>query len=150
MPVNLLDDRVVNLVAEGFRNRDQIRLEAIGGQLHTIRQTIRHVMHERLGARGVAVANKPRHAQFGVGTDSGPRPDASDAFHASHASRHILFFGVAERPNLIRLNALAAEILNTRVVESFARRPQISQQFENRILGEARHTARCPNRIALD
>jgi hypothetical protein len=65
-------------------------------------------------------------------------------------SRNVLLLGIAERPNLITLDALARQIAKSAALIFLASFADLREELDHGILGDARHAYSGANGIALD
>lgn len=104
---------VINVAAERRFDRFDVELQAVAGKLDARVDPIRDVVHEGPCVTGFAQANQVADAQFRVGVDGRPRPDASDP-----AAAQLPCFVLApdERPKFVHLNALRLKRADGQVV----------------------------------
>jgi hypothetical protein len=68
---------------------------------------------------------------------------------ATHIVRNVLIFGIAEVPNLVRLNALARQVAKDVVLVFQARFAQFAGELLNCVLGNASYPHGRPNRATI-
>src|ERR1700731_1300534 len=102
---------------------------AVRRELQAGRDALAKIIHQREGVVGIATADLPRHDQLAVGIKRRPKPDIAIGQVFALRSRDILRLGVAERPYLVTLDALALYPTNGPNVELSARRAGIPQQL---------------------
>jgi hypothetical protein len=64
--------------------------------------------------------------------------------------RDILFLGIAERPNLVALDMFAGEVFKNPILIFGTSLTEIGQELNNRVLGNARHSAGSADRIPFN
>jgi hypothetical protein len=147
--VNLLQHRVINLLAERVSNRVQIDAVTVRGQLHTIRQSLSQVLNKVVRRSGVASPNEPAGNELGVRINRYPCPSvASRAVH-SLLKRAIPFLRINERPNLIALDSLTRKIAKNSILIFRTGATKIAQQIHNRGAMNARHSTDGAQGISL-
>lgn len=123
---------------------------SVSSKLNTVGKPIGQVLNEGKGRSAVAPTNHPARHQLCVRAEGCPSPNISITELAVKFPRHVLFFGIAEGPYLITLNASAMEIAKRVVLIGDARFSNIAQQFEDGSLCNSRQADSRPNRVALD
>lgn len=118
-------------------------------ELHTARQPIRHVCHELVGVLGIAPTYEVADDKLAVGVESRPSPHVPSLIWSGLSSRHVLRLGVAERPNLIALDALGRDAPHVGLVVGRARFPGVFQQLRHGVDRHVHHAADRPHGGAL-
>lgn len=152
--VNLVEHPVVHVRAdERLVHGLHVNRQLVSRQLNLAANAVADVAHDRVSVRRRSIADEPRDAKFGIRVDGCERPDIA-SFGIALKNRRTLFdclaFGVAERPNLIDLNALARQPANRAVMELGTRSAQISEQFFNGHAGNAGNPRRGAKPVAFD
>ena len=140
---------VIDRRTECAFNCFQVWPVAIGCQLDAGCQPGGHVLHEVVGVFGVPVANRPRHHQLRVGVDRGPGPTIASIRRSGFGSPNVLGLAVDETPNFIALNPLGTDVLDRLVVERFAGRASIRQDFRHGVDRHIRHSSDGPHGRSL-
>jgi len=148
--VQLHKHGVINFGSEGQINGVQIGFVPIGSQLHAGCEPRGQVVHEFLSVISRTAPHMPAGNEFGVGADGCPGPNVSKSKFAAQFFWHVLFFGVAERPNFIALDSLARKVVQRLVLIFRARLADFREESHNGVLRHARHSHRGANRIALN
>src|SRR5260370_5680382 len=148
--VQLDQHRVVNLRPKSYLNGGQISSVAVCSQLNAVGDTRSQIVHEVLRVPRIASANAPARNNLGVSAESRPRPDIAIAKLAAQIGGNVLFFRVAERPNLIALDSLAWQIAQGLVLIFRARLSNPRQQLNNGVFRYSRHSHRSANRVSFD
>ena len=148
-PVNLVDDGVVHIAAESALNGFQIRLMAVGSQLHAVGKARGQVVHEPHGAFAVATADEVGNDHLGVRVDSGPSPRVASIGRRSRRGRNVLLLGVGEAPNFIDLNTLRRDVAHVGVMVGPTHLAGVDQKFGDGILARARDAGNGADRLAF-
>lgn len=148
--VELDQHRVVDVGAERERDGFQVDAMAVRRQLHAVGQAVREVVHEVLGVPCVAVADAPAHNQLSVGAQRGPRPHVAVAELPSQFLGHVLFLGVAERPDFVTLNLGAWQVAKRFALVVGAGLADAGKQLRNGVLRNACHADGRANRVSLN
>lgn len=105
---------------------------AVSGELHAVREPGGQVAHEHLSVLAVAATEPPRRHELGVRADGGPHPQVAVAELALMLGGDVFGLGVAERPNLVALDARARQVGQRAVLVPRARnRPTWSSRVES-------------------
>jgi|SRR5688572_12846472 len=144
-PVNLDQDRVVNLRAERIVNRSEVQAEPIRGQLDAIGKTRLEIVNEFVGRPFVAPVYLVGNDQLAVGAKRGPRPNVAKAEFAAQIEGNVLFLRVAEVPNLVALDANGFDVADMPQVVALARAAYVIKQLEDGPLGGASDSGGCAN-----
>jgi hypothetical protein len=129
----------------------QVDLQTIRGQLDAIRQTAGEVVHEDPRGNAIARADDPTGDQLCIRIDCRPSPYvASTRMLRGDLRGYVLGLGVAERPALIDLDALAVQIAHNAVLILGTRRTSINGEFYDRVDSNARHAAGGTEGVSLD
>src|SRR6266496_3339655 len=110
LAVNLLQHRIINVLAEGIPNRVQINAVTVGRKLDAVRQTLSQVLNKVMRCSPVTAANEPAMNELCVGINRDPCPSVPCRSIHSLLKRAVFVLGVNERPNLVALDSLAGKI----------------------------------------
>ena len=148
--VNLVELSEVDPVTEGIRNGSQVHPVAVRGQLDSIRQTSCNILKEVRCTPRVPPAYGPANNQLRIRINRGEGPNVASVAHAlPHLLRDVLLFRIAERPNLIDLDALRSDVANGRVLVLLAGFADLHQGTQHSALRHASHARRGANRAAF-
>lgn len=148
--VQLDQHRVVNLIAESQINRVEISLVTVSSELNAIRETSGEIVHEVLSVPCGPSPDAPARNKFGICANRRPRPHIAIAEFSAQVAGNILFFRIAERPNLVALDSLAWQVAKRLVLIFGAHLADSSEKFCNGVFRYACHPYGSPNRITLN
>ena len=114
---------------------------AVRGELDAVGKAGAQIVHQLDCAVAAATANEIGHGQLRVGVDRGPGPHVAGPFRRGLRGRDVLLLGVAERPNLVALDAARLHIVHRFVVNREAGFPRLDEQLRNRVDRHVRHAA---------
>ena len=140
---------VVDIIAKGTLYGLNIRLVAVRGELHAMRQPGGQIFDKDLGALFISFAHHERRHQLGVRADSGPGIHVAMPEHPFVLRSDVLLLAVAERPDFIALDAFAGQIPKGLVLVLAARRPHVHQQLGHGIDAHACQPGRGAHAIAF-
>ena len=138
--VKLHQHRVIDVAAERILNRREVHLVAISRELDPIRDAFRHIAKEVCRAARVTQPDQPRQHKFRLCFNRDERPDVTHCATRRILSCHVLLFCADERPDFINLYALRGDVADRLVLIPCAGRSDLSEQAQNRPLGNARET----------
>ena len=147
--VQLLQQGIVNIVAERFLDRLKIRLVAVAGELHAAGQALAQIIDESQRILAIASADHPARHQLGIGTDGRPGPGIASAVGRGLRGRHVLGLRIGERPDFVDLDALARQVTQMRVLIGRTGSADVHQQLGDRVLGSAGDAHRGADAVAL-
>jgi hypothetical protein len=147
--VNLDEHGIVDVFAEPIGDGLEIRLVAIGGELHAVSEAASEILYEGRGASHVTLTHQPRANKLRVRIHSYPSPYATNAELIALFARQVFILGSDERPYLVALNALARQVHQSLIRVLSASRAEFYQQLGNRVFGNTGHAYRRTNRIAF-
>jgi hypothetical protein len=108
----------------GTKTRPPDTPVSIARHLYPVGQTVREIAYKLDCRRAAAVADPPGWNQLRIGIERYPRPEIARAFRGILGEADVALLGVAERPNLIELDALARVLFTLSVKGSLTgRRP---------------------------
>ena len=127
--VNLLKHRVINVCSESILNRYEIGFISVSGKFNFVGKSRFQIMHEVIGATGIALTDQPARNQFSFRVDCRPRPNIASAF-CFHFRAAIFCLRSHKTPNLITLESLAFQIHESLVlILRASRRQSYNLQF---------------------
>lgn len=106
LAVKLHQHGVVHGALKSSGDGIQVDAVAVRRELHPAIDPEPKIVHEEVGALGVAVADKVAHDQLRIAIERGPRPNRSSRVRRVFGGRNVLRLGVAKTPNLVALDAL--------------------------------------------
>ena len=148
--VNLHQHGVIDFGTKAIRNRCQVHLESVRGQLDPVSETPCEILNELRGAAGITLADQPRTDQFGVGVNRYPGPGAADTKLIFPRGWNVLVLRANEAPYFVALNPLAVEVHQVLVEVVRTSRAKLNQQFRDGVFGNASHANRGANRAAFN
>lgn len=148
-PVNLYQYGVINLPTKGAVNRVDVELEPIRGDLNPVSKAALEVIHKIAGRLGVAATDNPRGNELGFRVDGRPCPNVSGPPFRIHFGRDVLLLGIDERPDFIAFKSIQLQILKGIILVIKAGRADVSEQFQDGILGNPSHAHGGVNRNSL-
>src|ERR1035437_1746785 len=101
---------VVHILRECVRDRRQIHLVAVRGQLDSIGQTAFNVLKELRRTPGIPPSDHPGNNQLGLSLNRGKRPNVTADPGLQFLLRNVLLLAADERPYLIDLDALGCDV----------------------------------------
>src|SRR5579859_459093 len=101
---------VVNSLTKSVEHGGQISLQAVGGELHAIRETGSEVGYEGFCGFSIPLPESPAWNEFGISVNRGPSPDISGDLAVGDFFSHLFLLAITEGPAFIYLNPLAGEV----------------------------------------
>jgi hypothetical protein len=150
LAIGLDEHGIVDIPAECLTNRLQVRLMAVAGKLNAGEQPACEIGNEHLSRRAAAIPDKPGRDKLGIGVDRGPRPHVASPFRGGLRGLDVALLGIAERPNLIDLDAAASEVAERQALELRASLPGIDQQLRDGVDAHARDAGNAAKAHALN
>jgi hypothetical protein len=148
-PVDLDELGVADVSVERVLDGFQVRLVAMCGDMEAPREPGATSL---MNTSASSVVRSPT-SQVGrscIRADRGPGPDVAVAEGVQVLLRDVLLLGVAVRPNLVALQALARQVGQGRVRVLGARRAQVAEQSDDDVLRHAGHAPGGPDRHTLN
>ena len=136
--VALYDAPVVNVAAPALKHGVSVRGELVGADLHTTFDTARNLTREGRALEHVALPDVVVRNELRVGVERNPRPEIADLVLIV-SRRQLRLFLADEGPNLVHLQALAANALDRVGHEALASAADAHDQLEDRVAMHARH-----------
>jgi len=140
----------VHIPPEREPDGHDIRAVAVRGELDSPYETAGEVAHEPLGIFRRALPDAPRHDELGVGIERDPGVHVAGAEDLARVLWDVLGLRVAERPDLIALDAPAHEVPQGCALVGRADRAEVREQIKDGLLRYAGHTDSRPDRVSLD
>ena len=128
----------------------QVSSQAVRCQLNTIRQPRGQVRDERISGLGIALAESPARYQLCICVNCGPGPTVASNAGFSDIRRDLFLLAVAERPNLIDLDALAREVSERDILIARASRAKLDEEFVDGIPGNPSDPRRRAHRVSVN
>ena len=111
----------------------------IRGHLHAAVKAAGEIIHEMLGIFGITTTDEPIADQLAIGANRGPRPHIAGKGWRILGRSRVLFLRINEGPNLIALDALAAQPLHVLIVIVEAGFACFRPKLRHRVDGNANH-----------
>jgi len=121
---------------------------AICCKLNAIRQALFQIMHEMVGASGIALSNKPAGNQFRIGVERNPSPHVARALFPVFWSA-VFRFGIDKAPDFVALDSLTVKISENPVLILGTRTSEIAQQLHDCCAMNACHPCHRAKRVAF-
>jgi hypothetical protein len=109
--VNLLQHGIIGVFTEYRVHGREIGAMSIAGDLNAISETPAKIINKQQRVISVALSNKRRDQQFGVGANGSPGPCIASICGSGLGLPHVVVLRIHKRPNFIELHALAGEIV---------------------------------------
>ena len=148
--VDLHELRVVDVRAERILDRAGVDVQAVRGELHAAFEPVGQVMHQVIGRLAVTGADEPRDDELRVGINARPGPRIASIGRGALRLLDVRLFRVAERPDLIDLDALRPNAPDRFVVVGRAGLASVDEELGDRVDRCARDAANRSHRRALD
>ncbi len=111
---------------------------------------MREFLNEVLRGLVGALANHEHRDELRVGADRGPGPHVANAVLTFARLGNVLFFRIAERPNLVALNLGAGEIAHHAILINPTRGANVQEELADRVDTHVAHARRGSHRVAFN
>lgn len=139
----------IDVTLKRFRDSIKVRLEPVGRDLNSLRESLSEIVHEHLRMERVATTDEPVRNDLGVRTNRRPGPQVTHAENRRMILRKVLFLRVTERPDFVALDSTAGKIGKDFVLKRSPAFTEFQNQSDDGVLGDARNSGRATNAHAL-
>jgi hypothetical protein len=150
IPVDFNELSVVDIIGEGINHGTQVHLVTVGSQLDPMCQASRNIAQKLRSTSSIAATHEVADNELRLRVNGNERPNVPGDLFGSNLLGDILFFGVAETPNLVDLDALGGNVAERHVQVTGACFAYLRQKAKDGSLGNSRHARRGAYGATLD
>lgn len=148
--VDFMKLRIVDMAVKSSLYGLEICVQSIRCQLNPVGKATREIIDKDSGGDAITGTDDPRWNQFCVSVNRHPGPAVTrKGILCGDLWRDVLRLGIAKRPNLIDLYALARQVLKVLIEVGRASRTDIHQELRYGVNGDIGHAASRTQAIAL-